>query len=151
MNMQCTGVFMHVREFVLRVVTKIQKITKHFSFWDAKRKIINHYFGPNLGFIWERRDHRLPFVPAAQPRVWALRWRCMCLVFDKIKITSRAIEIRRNRAVRAAGFRSLGPRRYIKNVSLLLLDHVIAWLARLAIWSLFSTTTTTTTNALLFA
>ena len=24
-----------------------------------------------------------------------------------------------------------GPRRYIKNVSLLLLDHVIAWLARL--------------------
>jgi hypothetical protein len=47
--------------------------------------IINRYIGPKVGFIFDPGDPRLPFMPAAQPRVLSLSFHCMCLVFDKIR------------------------------------------------------------------
>ena len=62
-------------------VTEIVWIQTYcFSFRDAKWRIINHYIGPNIGFMWELWDPWLPFVPAAQLQVLSLRWHCICLV-----------------------------------------------------------------------
>ena len=79
-----------------------------FFFRDAKQIIINHSFGPSVGFILECREPRLRNVPAAQPRVLSLRWRCICLVYDKIKDNiTWLLEISDKLTGRAAGFRSL--------------------------------------------
>jgi hypothetical protein len=34
------------------------------------QKIICSFLAPILGFIRDHRDHRIPLLPAAQPRVW---------------------------------------------------------------------------------
>ena len=66
----CSRHFLRLRCYW--IVTKIRIPMYHFSFQDNKQGIISHYFGHNVGFMWELWDPWLPFVPATQPWVLSL-------------------------------------------------------------------------------